>query len=147
MNRVRNGWLLAGVMAGGLALVGCTPKGTPVDTSAIGVAAVNGTRWAAHSAAWQGQNVSDWHSYDGIAYGPGSAYPTTRYTLRNPQPGAEYLPALDNPLYGAMAEEEKGKEPYRFPAIQVPSDDYYVNGVNTGPSVDRQQAGVPVIGR
>lgn len=145
MNRVWNGWLLAAA-AGSLALAGCTPKGTPPDTSAIGVAAEPGTRWVAHPAASEAQNVSDWHSYDGIAFGPGSAYPVTRYTLRNPQPTAEYLPALDNPLYGAMSEEEP-HGPYHYPSVLVPSEDYYVNGVNTGPSVDRLQAGIPVSGQ
>lgn len=143
MSRVRNGWLLAGVTVGSLCFVGCAPKGTPPDTSAIGKmgAAVPGTRWTSNPVATE-KNVSDWNAYDGVAFGPGSAFPTTRYTLRNPSFQAEYLPALDNPLYGAMSEEEGGS--YRFPAVDVPSESYYVNGVDQGPSVDRLQAGIPV---
>lgn len=146
MSRVRNGWLLTGMALGGLALAGCGLKGAPPpDSSAIGTAAVPG-RWTAHSVAWKEANQSDWMSYDGVAFGPGSAFPAERHTLRRPDMNTEYLPPIDNPMFGAMTQEEAAGA-YKFPAVLVPSENYYVNGVDMGPSPNRQQAGIPLKGQ
>lgn len=151
MSRIRTGWLLAGLALGGMALGGCAPKGAPVDTSSVGTRAippVQGSRWIsqapAWSDAWNKTYPDPWQSYDGMAFGPGSDFPANRPTLRNPAPGDEYLPLLDNPMFGAMAQEEA---PQPFPAVEVPSESYYVNGRDMGPSPDRQQAGIPVSGQ
>jgi hypothetical protein len=137
---------MAGCVVGGLALQACAPKGTPPDSSSIALAAVPQTRWTADSAAWgkdwNQRKDAAWRSYDGVAFGPGSAYPATRYTLRNPEPGTEYLPLIDNPMFGSISQEEAPSA--GFPAALVPNESYYVNGVDMGPSPDRAQAGFPV---
>jgi hypothetical protein len=126
-------WILGAV--GALSLTACHLSAAPPDSSSIGTAVTGQNRWASQSVAWKDKNTGN-SSYDGIAYGPGQAKPIVRNTLNNPDPSVDYVaplqPGVDAPQVG-----EATKNPHEIPSPATPSDDYFVNGRDLGPSVDR----------
>ena len=126
-------WILG--VVGAASLAACHASGVAPDTSSMGIQ-MRG-RWVSQSAAWKDKNVG-YSSYQGIAFGPGSAASIKRTTLNNPDPNVDYVPLMvpaggNSPqVYAAVPE---GRHEVTPPVS--PSDDYFVNGRDLGPSVDR----------